>query len=686
MSLDMASTFKYLNMKNIVFLLLSIYSSLAVSQTTTYEVLREGMTGSGLNPEWAPFYHGVASGDPDSKSVVLWTRVTPDSMSNADIEGTWRLCTDKFLMDTIQSGVFTTNVSKDYTVNLVVDGLEAGTTYYYGFEWQGRTSLTGRTRTAPDDMVDNLKFAVASCSNYPAGYFNAYGRIGEREDLDAVIHLGDYIYEYANRVFGDTTLQNERMVLPDQEIISLEDYRIRYSTYRLDTNLIRLHQQHPIIAVWDDHETANDSYRDGAQNHDPSTEGDWEERKAAGKQAYFEWMPIRNDGEKVYRSIDYGPLMSLIMLDTRLEGRDQQISDVNSPALLDPDRTILGAEQKSWFLDQLENDDSKWKVIGQQVIFSPLNVGWASLIDPSQTYDFVEGLFLDIWDGYPAERKAIIDFVREKEIDNIVVLTGDFHSTFAFDVVDTPTVVTFQDIPGIGSLPFYGPSMEYDPTDGRGSAFVEFATPSITSANFDENAGELYAQQVQNVINQDLINGINLGNPNPHMKFVDLIQHGYFVLDVRADSVQANWYYGEIGRPVNQETFAGAFYTKSEENRLQGADAESPAKSDSPDLAPPQPPRIISSTRPSPPIQVLQLFPNPSSGDLSLQMNMPQGGKVEIDLLEMDGKLLKNLHRTQLPPGLFQIQLDLGPVKSGVYVLRLKKGGESVSHLIRVQR
>jgi alkaline phosphatase D len=254
--------------------------------------------------------------------------------------------------------------------------------------------------------------------------------LAERNDLDAILHLGDYIYEYANSVYGADSLFDVREMEPANEIVSVADYRARYSTYRLDTNLIRVHQQHPFITVWDDHETANDAYKDGAENHDPETEGDWETRKANGKQVYFEWMPIRdNEDQRVYRKISYGNLMDLIMLDTRLEGREIQINNVLDSALLDSTRTILGAEQKAWLLDQLANSSAQWKVIGQQVIFSELNVGWAALVDDSFEYFDVESQFLDIWDGYPAERKQLMDYIKENEIDNVVILTGDFHTT-----------------------------------------------------------------------------------------------------------------------------------------------------------------------------------------------------------------------------------------------------------------
>jgi alkaline phosphatase D len=187
-------------------------------------------------PEWAPFYHGVASGDPLSDRVIIWTRVTPEEMDNAPIEVSWKVATDVDLENVVQSGTFTTDATRDYTVKVDVTGLDAGTTYYYGFTAMDKNSLTGKTKTTPtSDQADHLKFGVVSCSNYQAGYFNAYQRLARRNDLDAVIHLGDYIYEYGDGVYGDSTLFEARDLDPDTEILTLEDYRTRYSLYRLDT-------------------------------------------------------------------------------------------------------------------------------------------------------------------------------------------------------------------------------------------------------------------------------------------------------------------------------------------------------------------------------------------------------------------------------------------------------------------
>jgi alkaline phosphatase D len=632
-----------------------------------------------FNPDWAPFFHGVASGDPMADRVIIWTRVTPPDMSGEPIEVSWKVASDIGLTDVVQEGVITTDAERDYTVKVDVTGLEAGTTYYYGFQALDKASLTGKTKTTPEgDQADHLKFAVVSCSNFQAGYFNAYRRIADRTDLDAVIHLGDYIYEYADGIYGDEDLFEDRPLEPATEIVSLEEYRTRYSTYRLDTSLARVHQQFPFIAVWDDHESANDSYVDGAENHDPATEGDWETRKAVAKQAYFEWMPIReNDENQVYRTISYGDLMDLIMLDTRLEGREEQILDVNDPDLYATDRTILGESQKAWLKDQLLQSDARWKVLGQQVIFAELNVGWASLQDPSASYDELESIFLDIWDGYPAEREELIAFLDDNEIDNTVFLTGDFHCSFGFDVSEDPVEVVFQDIPGVGLLPFYAPGGDYDPLTGVGSKAVEFATPSISSANFDENVGALPALGFQLQINADImVDVLNLGNPNSHMKYVDLIQHGYFILDLKADSVQANWYFTPIDAISQDQNFAAAWYTLDGENYLQEAPEESGPKAVQDDPAPLDPPVVVgvSEELVQPGISVLGVYPNPFSDLNTLHYSLAEELEVQIRLLDGQGRVLRLLVDEQLPAGVYTLRTESGSLANGTYFYEIRIG------------
>ena len=671
-------------------LLLLCISSMVGAQTegTTFQKDRliSRNNPNTFNPDWAPFYHGVASGDPLADRVIIWTRVTPEELNENAIQVEWRIATDPDMDEVVNNGFFTTNAERDYTVKVDVTELSPGTTYYYDFCALGGRSLVGRTKTTPEgDQASHLRFGVVSCSNYQAGFFNGYQRLAERTDLDAVIHLGDYIYEYADGVYGDSSLFEDRALEPATEIVELEDYRMRYSTYRLDTSLARVHQQHPFITIWDDHESANDSYKDGAQNHQPATEGDWETRKQVAKQVYFEWMPIRdNETQQVYRTIQYGNIMDLILLDTRLEGREQQLNDIENPDLQDENRTILGADQKAWLLGQLSSSNAKWKVLGQQVIFSEMNLGWAAIVDNSLLGDFndIESLFLDIWDGYPAERSQIINYISERAIDNVVILTGDFHSTFAFDVSDNPVDLDF-----LGSFPLYSESDNYDPSSGAGSVAVEFATPSVTSANFDENIDPIIATTFQNSVNANIP---VVGNPNPHMKFVDLIQHGYFILDVTEEKVQADWFHAPINEITTDETFSGGQFSLDTENHLESAEA--PAAAKPAEIPAPFTPLNVSCTvstteQPkSSKFALLGIYPNPFTNQNTLHYSLAEKARLKISLLDASGKLIRILGDEQMPAGIFSLQVQAEDLPEGTYFYQIQINEEVVTAKVLLAR
>jgi alkaline phosphatase D len=506
------------------------------------------------------FPYGVASGDPLSDRVIIWTKLQPANRQAPASVG-WKMAKDADMRELVQQGEQAALAENDFTVKVDVEGLMPGTHYYYQFEAGGQRSIVGRTKTAPAGAAEKLRFAVVSCSNYQAGYFNNYGNIGRREELDAVIHLGDYIYEYADGRYGDSLLMatGARALEPSTEIVTLEDYRARYALYRRDPDLMLAHQMHPFITVWDDHETANDAYTDGAQNHQ-ADQGDWMERREAARQAYTEWLPIRGEAKPLYRKIPYGELAELIMLDTRLEGRDEQIMDITNPELYDPERSMLGQEQKAWLFDALENSPAQWKILGNQVMFADYNVGWAAAAFEEYTPEQIESIFLDIWDGYPAERAEIINFIDSKKIDDVVIITGDVHCAFAYDIALRPSLLSAG-----------GQGVTYDPETGKGSVAVEFVTPGITSANFDENIGLARARRLEYQINKPLPNGIN---PNPHMKYADLIRHGYLILDVRPERVQADWFFSQdILLPTREEVYGEGWLSRRGENRLWRAEA-----------------------------------------------------------------------------------------------------------------
>ncbi|WP_262690417.1 alkaline phosphatase D family protein [Kordiimonas aestuarii] len=274
------------------------------------------------------FTHGVASGDPLQDRVILWSRVIPGSGEAKNLKVAWQVASDDNFSAIVSEGSATAAVSRDHIVKVDADGLKPGTIYYYRFICDGVTSPAGRTRSLPADGTKHARMAVISCSNYPQGYFNVYRELANR-DVEVVLHLGDYIYEYATGIYSnDAAVAKGRAVTPKNECLALEDYRERYGLYRSDPDLQAAHAAHPFICVWDDHEIANNSWKDGAENHNAG-EGSYAERKKAAIRAYHEWLPVRETttGQTIIRrSFNYGGLASLIMLDTRIEGRDAQLS------------------------------------------------------------------------------------------------------------------------------------------------------------------------------------------------------------------------------------------------------------------------------------------------------------------------------------------------------------------------
>jgi len=479
------------------------------------------------------FRHGIASGDPLADRVILWTRVTPKQARPVPVR--WVIATDERLRQVVNQGVVTALPDRDFTVKVDAEGLQPGRNYYFQFEAEGDRSAIGRTRTLPDHDVAQLRFAIASCSNFPFGFFNAYARIAEREDLDAVLHLGDYIYEYAPAEYGNGS-EFGRVHTPAREIVSLADYRERHAQYKSDPDLQAAHQQHPWICVWDDHESTNNSWRDGASNHNPETgEGDWEARKAAAVRAYHEWLPIRErpgaGGPQIWRSFRFGQLADLIMLDTRLHGRSEQIEDRKDSAAMAADgRTMLGPDQQAWLAEELRASvrrGSAWHVLGQQLMFGQL-IGDDGIL-----------LNTDQWDGYPASRKQVLDQLAAEAIDDTIILTGDIHSAWAMDITPDPS----------------GP--DYDPANGRGSLAIELVTTSVTSPGPGGTAPDLEARERQ-IVEQ-----------RPHIHYVNLREHGYLLLELTPERALAEWWLVDsITERVPGQRLGAAFTSARGTNHL----------------------------------------------------------------------------------------------------------------------
>ncbi|GAB3672059.1 alkaline phosphatase D family protein [Salinisphaera aquimarina] len=524
------------------------------------------------------FSHGVASGDPLADRIMLWTRVTPPAAQQVSVN--WMLSDTPDMISPLRSGTVMTSADSDYTVKVDATGLEAGTTYYYRFETLGESSPLGRTRTLPADGVDRLRIAVLSCSNYPFGFFNVYGRVAERADLDLVLHLGDYIYEYPGRGVSAEENPDEygdgreigRAPEPPYEIVTLEDYRTRHACYKTDPDLQELHRQHPMIAVWDDHESTNNSWRGGAQNHDPDRgEGEWSRREAVSIKAYYEWLPIREiepgNPDIIYRGFDLGGLAALTMLDTRLIGRDEQLAAnapggsgfVDSGDYTDEGRTLIDAPQRQWLAERLSANNATWQLIGQQVMFGQLKAVGAPNASNTDNPGGQGGVFLnsDQWDGYPRAREKVWDIIRGGQaapnvaINNVVVLTGDIHTSWAMDITEDPN----------------NPDA-YDPDTGAGSMAVEFVGTSVTSPGSDASPDAIKAQ-------------------NPHMKYVQLASRGYLLLDITAERVQGEWWYvDDILTRNEQQRFAAAYRVRAGENRVVEASGMTTPRTDAPALAP----------------------------------------------------------------------------------------------------
>lgn len=514
-----------------------------------------------------PFLHGVASGDPLPRAVVLWTRVTPTpeatpgSGRGPRVPVTWEVATDRRFRDVVRRGRTTTGPARDHTVKVDVTRLRPGTAYYYRFSARGATSPMGRTRTAPARTAtpDRLRFGVVSCANLQAGWFSAYRHLAARDDLDAVIHLGDYLYEYAPGEYGHGRANTDiRPHVPAREMVGLADYRQRHAQYKADPDLRALHARHPFIVTWDDHEVTNDAWREGAENHQPD-EGDYVTRRAAAHRAYDEWMPVRmsgtaatGDGTQLFRSLRFGALAELSMLDLRTY-RDQQAatpapSPVPSPAG-SSDGTITGRAQMDWLKQRLRRGGSQWTLVGNPVMIAPVTFAQLprDLVDPVND---VTGLLpsdglpynVDQWDGYTRDRRELFDHIRDQGLRDVVFLTGDIHSGWACDLPYDPATYPLGD-----------------------SAGVELVCTSVTSNNLKDITGtppRTSSLAVEAVIQTN----------NRHVKYLNFDDHGYSVLDVTPERVQMDWYV--IGDRTDRRagsSWSASWATRSGTNKVHAA-------------------------------------------------------------------------------------------------------------------
>ncbi|MEJ7738756.1 MAG: alkaline phosphatase D family protein [Chitinophagaceae bacterium] len=508
---------------------------------------------------YAGFNEGVASFDPSQDKVILWTRYTPSDYGKLTPSIVLDVAKDKGFKTVIVSQSVEVDTDSDYTVYVDVNRLQSNTKYFYRFrnEKTKAISVTGETKTlpAPGD-VSEVKMAVVSCSNFQAGLFNVYGAIA-KSDADIVVHLGDYIYEYGAGSYGTnpSTIALNRVHKPAGEIITLEEYRTRYRQYRSDAQLQKAHQLKPFICVWDDHEIANNAYKDGAENHQPG-EGDYFTRKMSAIQVWHEYLPARvQDNATIYRSFDIDNFVSLHMLDTRIAGRDKQLeyanyltpTGLNGPKFLsdwqNPQRTLLGGEQRNWLVSKLNSSTSKWQVLGNQVLMGKMYIPAELLLiigqiasgstdpalfiryntvvtelitiktrllnnDPTLTaaekarVQTVVPYNLDAWDGYPVERELIYKSATGKKL---ISLAGDTHNAWHSDLIDI----------------------------NANKTGAEFATPSVSSPGFESVFGN----------NPATLAGFEQSNTFliDDLKYLDASRRGYVMASFTKSEAKAEW-------------------------------------------------------------------------------------------------------------------------------------------------
>ncbi|HCG8620635.1 TPA: alkaline phosphatase D family protein [Vibrio parahaemolyticus] len=494
------------------------------------------------------FEHGVASGDPTQTQVIIWTRVTTTA-SYVDVS--WQVASDMEFSNVVQSGVFTTDTGRDFTVKVDVQNLNANSQYYYRFMVGEMMSEVGQTQTLPEDGVEKASMAVVSCANYPAGYFHVYREIlnqHEQSPFDVVLHLGDYIYEYgAGGYASEDAAALGREPSKGTECITLDDYRKRYAQYRQDAELQALHAKLPMIAVWDDHELANDTWKNGAENHQDD-EGRFIDRRAAAAAAWTEWLPVRENtfsNMLIYRQFSFGNLVNLMMLDTRLVGRDKPLDyfSLSAPTMeaigglvaqsRNADRELLGTEQLAWLMKEFNTHDAKWNVLGQQVLMSRMELPSSVMTAMFQLFTSTEekkteallavntaitGYLadpsadpislpynLDAWDGYYVEREKVYQLAKASS-GNFVCLAGDTHNAWASELKDV----------------------------SNNPIGVEFATSSVSSPGLEE------------YLALDPVAIAQMEYTLPHLvselQWADIKQRGFMRVTFTADAAQSTWY------------------------------------------------------------------------------------------------------------------------------------------------
>ncbi len=522
-------------------------SHLPLSRRTTLAALSAtaalaALPARGAAPGDPVFRHGVASGDPDATSVVLWTRVT----ATGPVEVTWELASDARFTRIVRSGTFATGPDRDFTVKPLAEGLAPGGRYFYRFRLGGAVSPVGQTRTLPVGALDRLGIALASCSNYAFGYFSAYAAIARDPAVDFVLHTGDYIYEYGADGWGaDISRRIGRVHQPAHEIVSLDDYRTRHAQYKTDAGAQAMHAAKPLLACWDDHESANNPWTGGAQNHQPDKEGDWAARRAASIQAYFEWMPVREPVPgrtrmQFWRTWAFGDLATLSTLETRHTARALQIdyepyrktiasfadaAAMERDAIAAPGRTMLAPELEADLAQAWTRSrelGQPWRLIGNPMPIArtrvPDVVALGLIPDPATQAKPLPAaqdlawkgkwnlpFYTDTWDGYEWARERLYAQARSAGVNDLIFLTGDSHSFWANRLADA------------GGRPMG----------------IELGTAGITSpGDFVESGFDpATARRLD----------LALAEHNPEVVWTDNLHQGFVRLELRRDGARATF-------------------------------------------------------------------------------------------------------------------------------------------------
>jgi alkaline phosphatase D len=630
-----------------VFILHILLLSFISAYTQSFDLLEKGEhyyrhEAARLNDELQPFYHGVASGDPLHNSVIIWTRVTPDDFNEpAAVE--WFVATDQSMANVVQQGIFTTSAQRDFTVKVDVGNLEAGKYYYYSFRHNGFNSIVGRTKTAPLEGTNRMRVGLATCSDYRSGYFQSYLGMARRNDLDLVLHMGDYIYEGGG---GPADRQHE----PNQEIYTLANYRARYSQYRLDTMLQLCHRAHPWMTIWDDHDIVVDALRDTSFRHNPSF-GSYAERKLAAITAAREWLPMRDPdpGEDIYknwRSVNWGNLAEIVMIDVRLYDRDRFAESVADTIYGRADHKMMGPVQLAWFNSTIRSTPARWKVVGNQLMFSHFGLLGIPFV-------------LENWDGYPFERNQIFNNLQSNRVNNLIFATGDFHCSFANDVPRDPN----------------NPVL-YNRANGRGSLAVEFVLPSINAGNLDEGFAGL-----DDIPGEILEGGVQL--ICPHTKYVELTEHGYVLLDITPERAQGEfWFQDDIRNPaITSERCAAVWQTRDAENRLVSGDIPSEPITGLPIIPPYRPLSGSVSTQDPKAFTLLGIYPNPVADELIIQYHLNEMTRVSVEVVGMNGQEVVVLQSdVEQQSGQYLGRYQLPDLPKGAYILVFKSNTEAKTY------